>query len=180
MGFVALLFGKAPKNTQQAPASRLQSATREQTRRQLVTMALRDTLKRTGLATDCITAEGLVGSAARERGLHVQLVIRSYQPTLLSYVVAFEHALRVTLRRLDPLSPTWMLGITWRFEPENPLTWPQLPSAQRRPAEMAPSATPSSASNAHLNALLQPGDATFRHRRAAQSGFSPTLPMQAQ
>jgi hypothetical protein len=178
MEFLARLFGERPSASKEQKLSQLQASTREQTRQQLLTMALRDTLKRNGLASDCLTAEGVPGAiAGRGRGMHVQLVFRDWEPDLLSYVVALEHAFRTTLRRLDPLSPSWMFGITWRFEPGNPLTWPQLPASRERKAQLAKSVTVTSSARASLDMLFQPGDGTFQHRTAGD--FMPTLPMQA-
>jgi hypothetical protein len=160
--------------------SQLQASTREQTQRQLLTMALRDTLKRNGMVPGWLTAEAVLGSdSGRGRGMHVQLVLREWEPDLLPYVVSLEHAFRTTLRRLDPLSPSWMLGITWRFEPNNPLTWPQLPPAgQNRRAQMARSATATTASRkALLDTLLLSGDVAFPRRGSGD--FTPTQPMQA-
>lgn len=177
MGFVGRLFGMKPKNAQEQRMSQLQASTREQTQRQLLTMALRDTLKRNGLVTDCLTAEGIPGSgAARGRGMHVQLVFRDGEPGLLPYAVALEHAFRSTLRRLDPLSTQWMLGLTWRFEPTNPLTWPQLPASRTsKLPRMVQSVKVAVASRkASLDTLLQSNDASFQH-----ADFTPTLPMQA-
>lgn len=180
MGFLASLFGKRPKHLKDPKLSQLQAATREQTRRQLLAMALRDTLKRNDLAADCITAEGVAGGmAGRDRGMHVQLIFSEWQPGLLSYVVALEQAFRATLRRLDPLSPTWMLGITWRFEPRNPMSWPQLPTPrQRKLAELAQAVSVSGGAKASRDTLLQSGDAAFRKRSAAPGDFAPTQPMQ--
>lgn len=77
MGFLARFFGPAPKTSQENKMSQLQASTREQTRRQLLTMALRDTLKRNGLTADCLTAEAVAGAVpGRGRGMHVQLVFR--------------------------------------------------------------------------------------------------------
>lgn len=180
MGLMVLLFGKAPKNSQLPKVSQLQSSTREQTQRQLLTMALRDTLKRNGLVADWLTVETIPGAiSGRARGAHVQLVFREWDPNLLPYVVALEHAFRTTLRRLDPLSPSWMLGIAWRFEPRNPKTWPQLPrSGQNRVAQIARSVTVNTPSkNASLDALLHSGDAAFQHRGSGD--FTATLPMDA-
>lgn len=71
-----------------------------------------------------------------------------------------------------------MLGLTWRFEPKNPLTWPQLPAArERKLSQMAQSVTVTTGSRkASLDTLLQSGDVAFEHRTAAD--FMPTLPMQ--
>jgi hypothetical protein len=101
--------------------------------------------------------------------MHVQLVFREWEPNLLQYVVAIEHAFRVSLRRLDPFSPSWMLGITWRFEPRNPLSWPQFPSDRLVEATAA-------SRKASLGALLQSEHEHFKH--PVSTDFTPTLPMQ--
>lgn len=179
MGLVARFFGKGARDSEEPGLSRLQSATREQTRREVTTMALRDTLRKHGLAVDCITADGLSGIMnGRHRGMHVQLVFRDWQPSLLSYIVALEQAFKERLRRLDPLSQTWMLGISWRFDPEDPTSWPKLPATNvRKPAGVAESARAPSRSTELLDAFLQSGDQAFRQKIMAHADFSPTLPM---
>ncbi len=180
MRFMNRLFGKAMADPQAPRMSQLQAATREQTQRQLLTMALRDTLKRNGLAVEGLHAEAVPGTVGgRGRGMHVQLVFSDWAPDLLPYVVALEQAFRTTLRRLDPLSPTWVLGITWRFEPRNPLACPQLATA--RQARLAQTAEPVSVATASrqasLDTRLQAGDRVFP--QCASIDFSPTQPMLA-
>jgi hypothetical protein len=175
-------FGTAAKKSP-APVARmsqLQASTREQTQRQVLTMALRDTLKRNGMLVDGLTAEAVPGaSGGRGRGMHVQLVFREWAPELLPYVVALEQAFRTTLRRMDPLSPGWVLGITWRFEPKNPLACPQLPALRNgKPEQAAQAAGATTVSRtAFVDTLLQAGEAAFPHRASAD--FSPTQPMPA-
>jgi len=178
MGLVAILFGKAAKEPAENSPSRLAASTREQTRRELITMAVRDTLKKHGLAPGCITAEGIPGvTAGRQRGMQIQLVFRDWQPSLLSYVVALEAAVKSRLLRLDPLSPSWITGTSWRFEPRNPGSWPQLPAAGRG-NPVADARTVQGSSTAALEKLLQSGDAAFGGNLARSADFSPTLPMQ--
>lgn len=179
MGFVARLFGKAPKNPGEQGLSRLQVVTREQTRRELIAMALRDTLKKHGLAVDCIGTDALSGIVVgRQRGMHVQLVFKSWQPGLLAYVVALEQAFKARLGRLDPLSHSWVLGVSWRFACQDPMSWPRLPMAgERKRLDAAPSATTCGRPGVSLEALLQKGDAAFQQPLAAHADFSPTLPM---
>jgi hypothetical protein len=66
--------------------SRLQATTRERTRRELISMAVRDTLKKHELAAGCITVDALPGfTATKHRGMHIQLVFREWQPNLLPW-----------------------------------------------------------------------------------------------
>lgn len=180
MGLVALLFGKPARDPVDNGSSRLAASTREQTRRELITMAVRDTLKRHGLTPGCITAEGVPGlTAGRERGMQIQLVFRDGQPGLLSYALALEAAVRTRLLRLDPLSSSWITGVSWRFEPSDPARWPQLPGAvQGNSVTVSPARTVRNTSTAALEKLLQSGDAAFGGNAARNADFSPTLPMQ--
>jgi hypothetical protein len=138
---------------------------------------VRETLTRTGVEADCLIAEGIPGTS-RGRGMHVQLVVSKWSPNLLPYVVTLEHAVRASLLLSDPLSSSWMLGVTWRFEPRNPLAWPDLLSSrQKRMPEVSQSATATAASRkTSLETLIQVGDAAFEP--SASADFRPTLPMQ--
>jgi hypothetical protein len=177
MGLVARLLGQEPwDDHEEQRISRLQATTREQTRRELVSMAVRDTLKKHGLPPGCITADALPGvTPTRHRGVHIQLVFRDRQASLLAYVVALESAVKSRLQRLDPLAPAWVTGISWRFEPADRTVWPKLPA----PAKPEDRAQPAVA----LEALLEAGDEAFIPTHggdaAAATAFSPTLPMRA-
>lgn len=181
MGFLASLFVKTKKAPpEESGMTRLQIATREQTRRELITMALRDALKRHGLAHDCIAAKGLpCPTADGQRGMHIQLVWIEGQPALAAYVVAIESAVKAGLRRLDPLSPSWLSGFSWRFEPGDRTSWPQFPQPRPRTAAALASSVMVRKSTDALENLLQGGDDAHRHRQTAHGDFSPTLPMQA-
>lgn len=174
MRFVARLLGKKQEETREPTMSRLQVTTREQTRRELISMALRDTLRKHRLAAGCITAEGVPShTRSRERGMHIQLVFREWQPSVLSYVVALEAAMKGRLARLDPISPGWVTGLSWRFEPRDPSLWPQLlPTRELADSSQAPG----SASDGLLK-LLEKGDGAFQGGLGATADFSPTLPM---
>ena len=183
MGLVARLLGRDTKAEQaDRRMSQLQAATRERTRRELISMAVRDTLKKHGLPAGCITADALTSATStRQRGMHIQFVFRDWQPSLLSYVVALELAVRERLQRLDPLSGAWITGASWRFDPHDRKAWPQLPNPG--PSGVAPAprrANDPARSAGALDKLLQAGDEAFlgaRARQAVGADFSPTLPM---
>ncbi len=141
-------------------------------------MALRDTLKRYGLPAGSITVETLPGSTAgREGTIHVQLVFRHGQPKLLSYAISLEVALRSRLARLDPLSPAWITGLSWRFEPEDCALWPHLPAnGPLNSVSTLGRLTPKSP-KVSLDGLLSSGDPAFRDPGQGHLEFSPTLPM---
>ena len=173
MGILGRLLAGGTKDDGEGALSRLQATTREQTRRGLVATAVRDTLGRHGLAPGCITAEALPGTtAASQRGLHIQLVFRDWQPSLSSYVVSLESAVKSSLRRLDPLSPSWVTGMSWRFEPKNRALWPRLPAAA--PSREGIGAVP-------LGTLLRSRDEAFMAAAPGVSAadFRPTQPMES-
>jgi hypothetical protein len=183
MGLLARLLGKGTKDDRVRGITRLQAGTREQTRRELISMAVRDILKKHGLPKGSITADALPGfTPSAQRGIHVQLVFRDSRPNLLSYVVAMESAVRRRLQSLDPLSPSWISGVSWRVEPTDPALWPQLPmpgqsGAPRHPARTADRTRPA----AVVQQLLQSRHAAFKAAARVPGGaapeFSPTLPM---
>lgn len=179
MELVSRLFGRPPRQRDERELSRLQAASREQSRRELIAMALRDTLRKHRLPEGCIAAEGLPASAVGgQRGLHLQLVFREWQPRLLAYVVALESAVKARLARLDPLSPSWITGVSWRFEPEDRTLWPQFPAAERLvTVPVRPGAAVRGSKGTAFDTLLQSRDEDFRARAAANTGFAPTLPM---
>ena len=183
MGMVARLLGKEAKLVDDRSISRLQAETRERTRRELISMAVWDTLKRHGLPAGFITADALPGfTPTRQRGVHIQLVYRDWQPGLLGYVVALEAAVKSRLGRLDPLSSSWITGVSWRFEPEDCSVWPQLPATGQACASSRSAGSLASPRPAvDLESLLQSGDASFRlsgrGQGATPTDFSPTLPM---
>ena len=148
-------------------------------------MALRDTLKKYDLPAGSITVETLPDIAAGHDGaVHVQLVFRHAQPRLLSYAIALEVAVRGRLARLDPLSPSWISGLSWRFDPVDRAQWSHLPaggplnlvSAPRTPAAI-PRKPAARSPKASLEGLLSSGDAAFQGRGDGHLEFSPTLPM---
>jgi hypothetical protein len=141
-------------------------------------MALRDTLRKHDLPAGSITVETLPGVAAgRDGAMHVQLVFRHAQPKLLSYAIALEVAVRGRLARLDPLSPSWISGLSWRIDPDDRAQWPHLPvgGPVRGSAPRVPAAARKP--KASVEELLSPGDAAFRARGEGHLEFSPTLPM---
>lgn len=185
MGLVARLLGRTTKKPREQRVSRLQATSREQTRRELIAMALRDTLKKYGLPAGSITGEALpVIGAGRDGAMHVQLVFRHAQPRLLSYAIALEVAIRGRLARLDPLSPSWISGLSWRFDPVDRAQWLHLPAGgplNLVSTPRSPAATPCDPAvgspKASLEGMLSSGDAAFRRRGRGHLEFSPTLPM---
>lgn len=104
---------------------------RDETRRELTSLAVRDTLRKHGIPAHWINAEthSTLG-ASRVRGIHLRLVVREWEPRLLAYTIALQRAIQARLIRLDPLSTAWMTGISWKFDVVDDGTCPALPPAR--------------------------------------------------
>ncbi len=155
-------------------------------RRELLSMAVNDTLKTNGIPTTWITAEASPTlNARKERGLHLRLVVREWQPTLLEHGFALQKLIKAHMTRLDPLSPQWITGISWKFELADETRCPSMPSPAYWQALAAHSASqPERMSNeaeprAALERLIGGGDRK-RRRLPDHDGWSPTQPMAAE
>ena len=172
-------------------------------RRELLRVVLRDTLNRHGIPADWFTAEVLVStSRSGERGIHWRLVVKNPDPRLLTYAVALQHALIKRLTTFDPLSSTWLTGISWQYAlPDGaafaalpaPGTWrdpPQEPEALAAPAPLraSPQATADASASeraaeqarqdangtrADLEGLFAARDADFKRHGAGEDATQP-------
>jgi len=157
---------------------------RDASRRELLVMAFGETLRKHGIPPAWIGAETLAAiTGGRERGMHLRLVLRHWEPRLLVHTMAVENSVRARIRVLDPLSSTWLAGISWRFEIADDAPCPPLPDAgywqrliSNPPAPAVPDAqpkTPVPTARAVLERVFGSGDKA-RHDRV---DFSPTQPM---
>lgn len=97
-------------------------------RRQLLAIAVRDTLRRHGIPATWITLEPRPSSTrGRRRGMHMRLVIREWDSRLPPYMVALESEIASGVRRMDPLSSAWLTGVSWRFDLVDNQHCPKLP-----------------------------------------------------
>jgi hypothetical protein len=174
MGLIANFFKKpAPAATDQRN-SRLDLMTGSQTRKEILAMAVRDALKKHGIPAGTVTSDALASNAAgRPDGVHLLLFFRDWNPALLPYLVSLEHTMLSRLSRLDPMSRTWLAGVSWRFEPREPSRWPKLPAVGQLTASKVASQPVQQNTRKDIEALLEQGDGS---RPVAD--FSPTLPMQ--
>lgn len=121
-----MLPGSAPR-----PAPRTLSPAEidlDSVRREVVAIALRETLRKQGIPATWITAETApANTARRERGAHVRLTMREWHPELLPFTVALQKTVRARIARLDATSADWLTGIAWKFEPYDETGCPALP-----------------------------------------------------
>lgn len=176
MGIMDRWFGRPRRVVQHAPVSIASQQQRDETRRELLSMAVRDTLRKSGvpaqwLATEMVSAM----TPGRERGVQLRLVLREWHPQLLAYTVALQRAIEGKLRRMDPLSPGWLAGITWKFAPADERVCPHLPHPDFWKAGAAQPAVSTDLS-APFESLWRKAEAALP-RRAESVDFVPTQPM---
>jgi hypothetical protein len=123
-----------------SPPSR-SAASDSTTRRELLRVVLRNTLNRHGIPTTWIGAEMLLAtSRGREPGIHWRLVIKHWDPRLLTHAVALQNALIVRVLAFDPLAAGWLMGISWQFSLPDESLCPPMPhpgwwTSEPRPGE---------------------------------------------
>jgi hypothetical protein len=121
-------FARPRRVVAHAPMSVTSVQQRDETRRELLAIAVRDTLRKNGIPASWFATEMVSAmTSGRERGVQLRLVLREWQPQVLAYGVALQRAIEGKLRRMDPLSPAWLAGITWKFEPADDRLCPPLP-----------------------------------------------------
>jgi hypothetical protein len=101
---------------------------RDATRRQLLATAVRDTLRTHGIPAGWLTTETLTAATGgKERGMHLRLILRDDR--LLPYAVGLQKDVTARITRLDPLSATWMAGISWKLDVPEDAGFAKLPDA---------------------------------------------------
>lgn len=93
-----------------------ESLQREASRRELVKLVLRESMRRHAVPSDWIECRMLpVVTSNRRSGLHVQLVVRQGQARLVNYIPAFQSSLMAEVEKYDPRAWDWLLSISWQF-----------------------------------------------------------------
>jgi hypothetical protein len=112
-------------------------------RRELMRTVLRKTLTRHGIPTSWIAGEMLVATArGRDNGMHWRLLVKHWDPRLLTHAVALQNSLVMRLLGYDPLAADWLMGISWQFALPDEVSCPPLPqpgywTAEHRPTSPA-------------------------------------------
>lgn len=137
MGFFSKLRGDPPVPDQSAA------------RRDLLRVALRDTINRHGIPATWIGAETLVTTSrgVAQKGIHWRLLIKHWDPELLSYGVPFQQSLMNRLVTLDATAGTWLMGISWQFALPDESVCPPMPQ-RAWAAEAKAAAQPAKAATA--------------------------------
>lgn len=128
------LFKKSPPNTDfkpsLTPVSATPSSTRQQgnSRRELIRVVLKDTLRLHGVPLSWLACEVIVirrASSAEE--VHIQLVITKWNEQLLRYACALQQQLLLGLDRFDPSVDHSGYVVSWRFSPDCGCPYPMMP-----------------------------------------------------
>lgn len=168
-------LGNQKSAAPRAPSQAVATAHPVRTRLEVAQTALRDVLTKHGIPTHWLSCELLPGyTRDRTRGSHVRLVMREWQPTLLPYTISMQRAMLARLVRLDPLSPAWFAGLSWKYDVVDDATCPALPPTHRW-GEKRADATSKSSQREHLRAQVP----VLAHRRSDEpADFRATEPMQ--
>jgi hypothetical protein len=96
----------------------------------MLRVAIRSTLNRHGIPIAWIGADvSLANSRGREPGVHLRLMLRHWDPRLLTHAVALQNSLIERVMTFDPLASTWLTGISWQFDLPDEGSCPPLPPA---------------------------------------------------
>jgi hypothetical protein len=171
---------------------------RDASRRDLVRIVLRETMRRHAVPSEWIECRILpVVNSKRKAGMHVQLIVRQGQSSLLTYIPAFQSSMMAEVETYDPRAWDWLLSISWQFAGITAKTGSDLPggaqwSMDTGPVPLNKAATGASAATAAAAAagtastdddVMKDLEALFAIRDAAlrkdgdQPDFEATRPM---
>jgi len=124
MGLMQKIFGggtSGPSGADQPPQSDQSSkvadhAKARDTRRELVQVVLRDTMRKHGVPSDWVDCRILsVMTRERKAGMHVQFLVRQGDEQLLNYVHAFQEAFWEEILKFEPQARDWLFSVAWQF-----------------------------------------------------------------
>ena len=121
---------------------------RNQPRRELVQVILRDTMRKHSIPSDWIECR-ILSAVTRggRRGLHVNFVVRQAHERLLPYVFSFQDSFERELGRFEPRCRDWLLSLGWEFTGVKVANMPD-PKSWNPAAAAAPLAAPAAATEA--------------------------------
>lgn len=99
-----------------APTAVEQTKSRNEPRRELVKMVLRETMRRHGIPSDWIECRALsVLTKHHKSGMHVQFLVLKADHQLLQWVHAFQESFWEQVLRMDPTAHDWLFSVGWEF-----------------------------------------------------------------
>ncbi len=136
MSMIKRLFGAARKPELEAPSqidpppdSKMSDIdTQAATRRELVRVMTRDTLRASGIPEGWIESQVILElGRGGQAVVHLRLVMKRWEARLLKYAVAFQNRLTDEVQRFDPDAREWLASITWQFQVGDTCPFPDLP-----------------------------------------------------
>lgn len=159
-----------------------------QTRRELVRVLTRDTLRYCGIPDGWVECQVLVVNTRKnETHMHVRLVVRHWDEQLLRYTMAFERRLMAEVQRFEPQASEWLHSITWQFKADNypyaemppPDTWSGAPAVSLLDSAGGPGSDydePMSELEQDLAQLMAVRDSALADLRSDVPDFAATQP----
>ena len=155
------------KRAPQARNSRVLRMSKDSTRRELIRVALRDTLARHGVPTAWIASEALTvtrAKGAQEPLMHVRFLIKHFEPQLLSQGLILQRNFLKRVSAFDPKAAHWLNGVSWQFALLEDgashgmanVPVPAAPAAFQPPRMAAPSTSPRAAVSEPQSAPPEP------------------------
>lgn len=166
MELIKKLFGEgsAPAGSAMAPPSGGAADTAQDfaaqlpTRRELLRVRTRNTMRLSGIPESWIEPQVLLEPEGGRTFLHLRLVVRHWDERLLRYAVAFQGKLMTEIERIDPQARQWLLSIVWCFPLDMTCPYPELPQPSAWLDAKAPDSRPAAASPAAPAAEAEPDD----------------------
>ena len=156
-------------------------------RKELLRVVLRDTLNRSGIPREWVTADMLVATSRTQvSGVHLRLTVLHWDARLMVHSMAFQEKLQQRVVMLDPTAVDWLLSISWLFALPDSSVCPAMPHPGTWtmpvpvPADKVAAPLDELAqTKADLAALLAERDNDLRRHAAefdAANNFAPTEP----
>jgi hypothetical protein len=198
MGLMQKLFGgRAAASVPEPPPSRSHASSRlgpdssslppsTALRRELLRLALRQSLTRHGIPTSWIVVQPVdVRDRDGTPGVHIRLLLQHWEPRLLPYTLSFQHEMQQRVLAVEPHAAGWLRGFSWLYAAgpaapipmPDPATW-AVNSAPKEPPPVQlepPSSGPPRKSKEELARLFAQQDRS--KSRHDDVDFAPTQPV---
>lgn len=133
----------ASRSSSGASRNSQQSGSAHAIRKDVLKVALRETLLRHGIPSAWLSADVLRTSTPRhEDGLHVRFLVRHWDARLPQFGPALQQEFMHRLLMLDPKAGDWLMGFSWQFALPDPSLCPALPPAASWTAAPPPAREP--------------------------------------
>lgn len=185
------------QDSEAADSGEEEQAARGAHRKELIMVTLRETMRRHAVPSDWMDVRMLpVVNRKGKHGLHVQLVVKQGQASLLGYIPAFQSSLMAEIEKFEPRAWDWLQSISWQFAGITATSGGELPgggqlksgaaAAPASPTSFAPTTDPAALEDEDddvaqdLQALFAIRDAALKQPAppapAAEPDFEPTRP----